>query len=187
METLQVKCPNCGAILSIKVNSYEASADKILACAVCKEKNKLRDYKIYVPKKVSDETHVAVAAKETIGTLTDLSTGKEYQLKEGHNTFGRKTYKTESKASLPIETEDTGMSRLHANLDVMKGRDGRYHVYISNLQNKNHTYINGELLEDGDQIALEDGTIIRMSSTKLRYNCGSCCMTEDDDKTELPS
>lgn len=185
METLQVKCPNCGAVLSIKVNSYEASVDKLLACAVCKTKNKLRDYKRYVKNEESDETHVHFSMKESVGKLTDLATGLEYNLREGSNTIGRKTYNTESKASLPIKTDDMGVSRLHACLEVMKGRDGRYHVYISNMANKNRTFINDDLLENDDKIALQDGDIINASVTRLRYSSGMSCKYEDDDETEL--
>lgn len=186
MESLNVKCPHCGAVLSIKVNSYEASAEKILSCAVCKTKNKLRDYKIYVKKEQSDETHFQFAMKEDVGKITDIATKKEYALREGSNTIGRKTYNSESKASLPIDTTDMGMSRLHASLDVMKGSDGKYHVFISNLSNKNATYINGELLENDDKIGLKDGDIIKTSKTELRYSAGTSRYVEDDDETELP-
>lgn len=187
MEKIKVKCPHCGSVLVIDDNPDKAG--KSLACPICRTTRKREEYKPYVPKKVSDETEIVKAVKNRVGRLFDLATGKEYALKEGNNLVGRMTHSSPSPASIPIDTTDIGMSRRHMYLDVMKGRDGYFHTYISNAENKNATYVNSELLKDDDKIALKDGDIIRFANTKLRFAAGAQVQTEkpsveeDSDKT----
>lgn len=189
MEKVKVKCPNCGVILTIAYSPE--NAEKHLKCPVCDHIGKMEAYRVYngIDKVEYDETQINTTPVAAIIKLQDLKTGKEYILHPGHHSIGRKTYQSPSKASIPIETDDLGISREHCFIDVIKCRDGLFHSYISNSSNKNSTYINGDLLMDDDKPALQDGDIISSSSTNLRFSCANNNFSRtseiDDDKTEI--
>ena len=166
METIQIKCPNCGAVLGVLDNP--ANAQKMVVCPNCKVRNRYVDFKRMTPLGVDDETRIAMFVGGPVGCLVDEKTHKEYPLKEGRNLIGRKPVKGIPKSDVPVETDDRGLSRAHMYIDVMKGRDGRWHYYVSNALNKNETRINGVKLEDGDRIGLKHDDRIASSETTLR-------------------
>ena len=166
METIKIKCPNCGAVLAAVDDP--SNARKTVVCPNCKVRNRFEDFKRIIPKKADDETRISLTVHGAIGNLVDETTKKEYSLKEGRNLIGRKPLKETPKADVPIETDDKGFSRAHFYIEVMKGRDGRWHYYASNASNKNETTINGIKLEDGDRIGLKHDDRIVSSETKLR-------------------
>ena len=182
MDKIRIKCPFCGAILETLDNP--ANYEKNIVCPNCKTKNKFKDFKRIVPKPLpspeDDVTQFSTHIKGFVGYLVDVKTKREYHLKEGKNLIGRLTIKTPPLADIPIETQDMGMSRRHLYIDIMKGRDGQYHAYAYNANNKNATLINGCILEEDEKIGLKNDDIITLCETKLKY-VGSII----DDKTEL--
>lgn len=170
-EKIKIKCPNCGAIL--EAIDDPANDKKSVLCPNCRVRNRFSDFKRLVPKVIEDETQIGLLLKEAIGHLVDGRTNLRYPLKEGRNLIGRRPQKGETKASIPIDTGDRGFSRAHLYIDVIKGRDGRYHYYASNAENKNSTTINGNLLQDGDKIGLKQGDQITSSETSLRLDIPS--------------
>ena len=177
MEKIRIKCPSCGVILEAVDNP--ANAGKYVVCPSCKVKNHFEDFKRVVaasapkpatPAPSDDRTHIVPRAKaESAGYLLDLLTQKVYPLQEGRQLVGRMTYKTAPKADILIVTEDSGMSREHLFLEVVKARDGRFHVYASNAKNQNPTFINGNPLETGDKIGIRHGDVLTLCNTHLRY------------------
>lgn len=171
MENIRIKCPNCGAILTVTDNP--ANAGKNVKCPNCGIRSKYEEFRrIAAPERCDDSTRIPgeeSVASDTPGRLRDEATGREYQLKEGTNLIGRMTYQSAPKASLPILTDDRGMSRAQFYIDVMMGRDGRYHSYICNASNKNATSVNSEVLQPSDKVGLKDGDIITVSQTKLIF------------------
>lgn len=97
-----------------------------------------------------------------------------YTLSLGINTIGRKAQT--SNATVQIDTDDLTMSRSHSIIEVRKLKTGGYIHYFSNAQNKNATYINSGLIENGDRIILHGGEIIKMSNTTLKF----ILLSEDD-------
>ena len=73
-----------------------------------------------------------------------------------------------SQASLQIETNDRYMSRRHAKIEV-KEVAGIRQAIISNDQNKNATYVDGQELQSGDAVILRDGSEIIMGKTHVIY------------------
>lgn len=167
METIKFKCPNCGILLGAK--GAPKDLDKIVTCPNCKEKNKFRDFKQIASKPVTDETELSGPVKKTLGQLVDETTHRRYQLHEGINLIGRMTYKNPPKADVPIVTEDMGLSRSHLYIQVLSGKDGRYHYYTYNASNANATYLNDVLLEEGNKEGLKTGDKIKSSKTVLRF------------------
>ena len=184
METIRIKCPNCGAVLRVQLKTN--SPDVSLTCPNCKQKAKLSDFKKFEVNKVHDETKFGFfAVSDTLdlipGVIVDEATKREYQLSIGVNLIGRMTLQTAPKASVPIFTKDMGMSRAHLYLEVVKGRDGLLHTYAYNAANVNPTYINGVLLEKGDKIGIKNDDKISTSQTVLIFK-EEC---SDSDATRL--
>ena len=184
METIRIKCPVCGAILEAVDNP--ANAEKNVKCPNCQRRNKFKDFKLIIPTvsvplaSENDETQISFMRKESIGYLMDKATGRRYPLREGRQLVGRKPHTSPPKADIPIETTDQGMSREHLYIDVMAGRDGRFHVYASNAKNQNPTEINGIQLIDGDKVGIRHGDVIKLCDTKLVF-----VSTPVNDETEI--
>lgn len=192
MEKIRIKCPICGAILEVVDNP--ANYEKNVVCPNCKSKNKWKEFKRVVykpaaPTPEEDSTHIELKTKDAIGYLLELSSSRQYSLKEGKNLIGRRTYKSQSPADIPIETTDMGMSRRHMYIDVMRGRDGYYHAYAYNANNQNDTLINGVRLEDDDKIGLKHGDIITLCETRIKYVRNTVSENSErtpfDDETQL--
>ena len=183
MEKIRIKCPVCGAIL--EALDDPANADKNVKCPNCNQRNKFKTFKRIesapapVPSE-DDETQVRTKREGTTGYLFDRATNRRYPLREGKQLVGRKPHKNPAKADVPIETTDQGMSREHLYVDVMAGRDGRYHIYVSNAKNQNPTEINGVKLADGDKIGIRHGDVIKLCDTQLIY-----VSTPIEDETEI--
>ena len=199
-KTIRIKCPNCGAILTVA--DSPANIGKSVKCPVCKQKNAFTAFKpAQKPDTDADRTRLGqnFPPKDvtqlpqkpkgvTIGYLMDESRRKKYTLTEGVNLIGRKTYQTVSSASLPIETDDLGFSRKHLFIEAVKGPDGIIRHYAYNASNKNETQINGITLGAGDKVILHDSDVIHSASTTLIFKVSEINFrtnSNDSDKTQI--
>ena len=179
MNTIRIKCPVCGAILNAKDDP--SNVRKSVTCPNCKERRKFTEFKVIVPvapspvdagqEPVADETQVAIRRRpeSSPGYLLDKATGQCYPIPAGEHFIGRKTSKSPSKADIAIETTDRGMSRLHLKILCSLAQDGRYHVSVTNAENKNPTLVNGERLVDGDVVGIKHGDILTLCETRLEF------------------
>ena len=181
-DTLKIKCPYCSCILIVKhMPNIET---KTIPCPTCKKTSRFTEYKLIPPPSTNDDsTQIEDITKlETfgkgIGRLRQPGTGKEYSLKLGLNIIGRKAQT--SNATLQIDTNDRTMSRSHLSIEVCKLTTGGYIHYLSNAQNKNATYVNGQEVKNKDRIVLNGGEIIKMGDTIMKYVCSH---HEDSDTT----
>ena len=180
METMKIKCPNCGAILTVA--DSPANVGKSVKCPVCKMANPFTSFKSVKPKVTEEEDRTSLGGNlgsedrtclpdyqksENIGYLWDDTAKMRYNLQEGINLIGRMTYQSVPEATVPVKTEDRGFSRKHMNIDVVKGADGVFRYYVYNAENKNPTTVNGVQLIANDKIILHNGDVIRSSSTVL--------------------
>lgn len=178
METMKIKCPNCGAILIVR--RVQGMESKSVPCAVCKVTNpfvKFTEVKeqAYAPedtelkkkKYLKDDADEEDTDFEKEALLYDVSTQKRYLLKDGLNLVGRKTYKKESVADVPVETLVKGFSRSHFYVEVMRyGTDLKLKLYLA--ENKNETYVNSERIEKGEKIMLKEGDVVKCCSLELK-------------------
>ena len=121
---------------------------------------------IHITKKEEGSTQVVRGALPKQAQLTDLSTGRSYSLQLGKNTLGRKA--GTSDASVQIETTDSYMSRNHIGIDL-ESRNGGIYCVLYNTRNRNKTLVNGNRVEEGDRIELQNGTIITLGNTQLKF------------------
>ena len=63
----------------------------------------------------------------------------------------------------PYGAEQRGVSRRHAFLERSGDR-----LYISDLGSTNHTYLNGQQLQEHDQLIVRDGDQIRLGHLRMR-------------------
>lgn len=178
METMKIKCPNCGAILIVK--KVPGMESKSVPCSVCKVTNPFvkftevkeqsydpEDTELKKKKTTKDDTDEEDTDFEKEALLYDTSTQKRYMLKDGLNLVGRKTYKKESVADVPIETLVKCFSRSHFYVDVLRyGVDLKLKMYLA--ENKNDTFVNSERIEKGEKIILQEGDVIKCSSLELK-------------------
>lgn len=181
---LRFKCPTCGKVLESTAASI--APEKVIKCPNCKESAPFKDYKpvILKPKSAEDpKTQLGLKKETAPGRFVDKKTGKSYPVPgEGEFIMGRKPKQGPTCPDIQIETEDRGMSRLHMGVRAVLAKDGRYHVYVFNANNKNESYINGELLADGDEIGLENGDVVKLNESELVYMKTSLF---DEESTEL--
>lgn len=181
---VKIKCPNCGAVLSVK--EVSGLNEKVIRCPVCGERQPFSKYKELKPvseddtelyksdsAKGEDETEINTGGKENTvivnsGYLFDMNTQKKYSLKDGVNYVGRSAVSTPEKVNVRIDTSDMGFSRSHLRLEVVKSAEVRkYKVSIDAC--KNLTFLNGEKMEKMDVFFLKDGDTIKSSNVELQF------------------
>lgn len=69
-----------------------------------------------------------------------------------------------SRASVQIDTTDGYMSREHIQIDVDNGS-----FSVMNARNLNDTYVNSQLIANGDVVVLQHGNVIKMGESSLRF------------------
>lgn len=189
MQTKQIICPKCRAILNVKNSKNEE--EKQITCPSCSTPLKVK----FSPQQEPVDAHTYYApSKKTIPDngatqlagagfgATQLVTPKEkkasadamlifedkpYFLEEGQNIVGRKG--NTSKATVQIATEDRYMSRQHCAIRITTLPDGTKKAVLSNYQNKNLTSVDGQEIETGDEIRLTNGNRITMGHTTVVF------------------
>ena len=180
MEVKRIQCPNCGVILDVRNSKMED--EKLITCPQCKATLKvkfrhetpLEARTVLAGRYSGGETQLGgmdngatrLASASRAITFCLIAEGKPYPLSLGMNTVGRKA--PSSQASLQIETDDRYMSRRHAKIEVRELAEIRQAI-ISNDQNKNATYVDGQELQSGDAVILRDGSEIIMGKTHVIY------------------
>lgn len=196
-EIIQIKCPFCGAVLSVK--NIPDIDKKNVTCPICKQTNRFVNYKSVNPNAdrntrnvdndVNSHRRFVNSANDatqygpmnfTIGRLKLKGTDISYQLKPGKNEIGRMS--KNSTVDFQIDTgESRRMSRNHLVIEVVKENYKGYIHYISlSKENVNPTTINGNPMCYGvDKVILNNGAIIKLPDAELRFEI------PDEEATEI--
>lgn len=191
-EIIQIKCPFCGSILSVK--NMPGIESKSVTCPICRHKYPFTQFKRmasapdehYHPggdedTDYGDDSTTTDMSKMnyTIGRVIIIGSGIEYRLKPGRNVIGRKS--PNSAADFQIDTDDRRlMSREHIVIEVKKVPAKGFVHYISLFKKKvNKTYIGNEPIEYGDCIVLSHGDIIKLPDAALKFEI------PDEDATDI--
>lgn len=199
METKRIKCPSCGVLLDVRNSQNERvkiitcpqckaqlrvmfsqSQGAPQSFGETQYVNRNAGETQYVNRDAGETQYVGQSSankdetiyagkKEAVATPGYLSYGgHNYSLAFGDNIVGRKA--TTSQATVQIATEDRYMSRQHLIINVIKISSEKVRVIASNYHNKNASYVNGQLLQEGDQLILTDGSTIKMGTTTVTYH-----------------
>lgn len=163
METIHIKCPNCGKVL--RLQRAPGIENMTVPCPACGVRTPFLQCKQVVLPQSGNKTELPSYSKTGRVSLIDRTTGRTYELPEGRNNVGR-AHAT-SNADVQILTTDQGMSRVHSTMQVIKTASGTMRCVISNANNKNATLVNGEKLEGEDELYLQNGDIIKMSHSEF--------------------
>ena len=187
-DIIKIKCPYCGAVLSVK--NQAGIESKSVTCPICKQKSPFKDFKKIAEKFKDDGEHTQYPGDDektsyqtssdpgtdirtglnfTLGRLTCPLLNKPFQLKPGKNVIGRKA--TQSMADCQIPTESSKrMSREHLIIDIKKVQGKGFVHYASLCKQKiNKTYIGNELLEYGDCVVLNHGDVIKLPDAVVKF------------------
>lgn len=176
METLDVKCPWCSAVLRIK--SSPGMEGRNITCPNCKHTSPFTQFKAVVPKEEESVTcfpggmeNVPIPTKENliIGRLVNPLLGISYPLLPGKNIIGRKA--SASTANFQIETGgNKRMSREHLIIEVKRiPTTGFTHLVSLYKERVNKTFINSTELLWGDTLILQHGDIIKLPDVEIRF------------------
>lgn len=168
MPTITIKCPHCGAVLSV-ADSPE-NAGKSLKCPVCEQRAPYTNYKqviisggstILPGNSNGESTQYATDDSKTSATVTIAATGQTFTLHDGVNTIGR-IATTNSAEFMISDPSRVHISRRHINIELRNTAAGA--IYVLSLCNArfNTTLINGKPLAYGDTIILQDGDVITL-------------------------
>lgn len=184
MKIIQIKCPWCSAVLSVKYQEGLEAAT--VTCPVCKRKSPYSQFKPYsVP--LEDSTcypagmgyEEKASSHSPIGRLFIPSTGSSYTLCEGENIVGRSASVSQATIGLNVGSNKK-ISREHIIINVVNvpGR-GIVHTISLYKERVNQTSVNGNILTFGDNIILKHGDIINLPDLDIRFEI------PDPDQTEI--
>lgn len=183
MEPIKIQCPHCKSVLTVK--NPEALEGKQLVCPACKQQQPFASYpkvKLRPAAPVTEEEDSHFNNEETLHETTIRNRGHlehagvSYELHKGATVVGRKS--PTSKAGIQIDLSDESpeigntMSRAHVQITMQQGQSGYLHYLQSLPDAKNDTFINGQLLQKGDVIKLNDGDVITMGQVPVKFVIG---------------
>lgn len=181
-ELIKIKCPYCGAVLSVK--NQAGIVSKSVTCPICKQKSPFKDFKLIVDK-IGEEhtqypgedcTRVADLGMDsggsgnlTLGRLKVMPSGPSYRLRPGRNIIGRRATQSTADFQIPME-ESKRLSREHLVIEVKK-IPGKGFVHYASLckQKVNTTFIGNEQLEYGDCVVLNHGDVIKLPDVNVKF------------------
>lgn len=176
-NTINIKCPFCNTVM--KVASQPGIENMKVECPVCHRKEPFTSYKQVVlkqnlPNADSDTTTSlnpggAGAQNNRPGSLTLLSTGETFDLREGVNIIGRKASVTQATIQIPTGNS-LKMSREHLVINV-KNIPGKGFVHYVSLAKErvNPTFLGTERIEYGDSLILTNGLTLRLPDATLVF------------------
>ncbi|MDH6356464.1 FHA domain-containing protein [Parabacteroides sp. PF5-9] len=167
---ISIKCPHCHVGLKVDERKLPPNISSF-KCPKCKEAIPIS--LLYNQTEDDNDTIVITSRKLfTAGKITvssDENTPEQtFKLFEGINIIGRKSQA--SKATIGVITTDKSMSREHIIIEVKKETKENYKHYLSDNNSKNHTLYNGNYLENGEVVVLNDNDEIIIGRTILRFN-----------------
>ena len=163
----KINCPSCNVSLSINPNK---TGD--LTCPKC---NQTHDISAYQESSDPNKTLVKnsffeKAPSQKFGKLILIEgecSPSVIILQKGENAIGRKAGSIP--ASIPIETQDAYMSKLHINIDMIVKSNNSLEYRLSDAGSKNKTRLNDEEMEPDEIMILNHGDIIQIGRTKFKF------------------
>lgn len=162
MQKKVFKCPNCGT--AIEVSNPESKPVVVVACPGCALKLGFRFD--------NNQTVLAepIINKKEIGYL--VCGGERYELKLGVNKIGRKS--ANSAATVQIATDDKSVSRVHAEIEVVRLDNGSIKAILRDVRDAEKAslkpmYFGDDRMYPEDRLDLENGDMFKIGETTVKY------------------
>lgn len=161
MQKRIVPCPNCRT--SVEVTNPESKELVVVPCPKC-------GLKLGVKFDRSETVIVESKPKKEIGYL--MCSRDKYDLKLGSNTIGRKS--TNSSATVQIATDDMSVSRVHAEIEVIKLENGNIKAILRDVRDVEKAkikpmYFGDDRLSSEDRLDLENGDTFKIGELVVKY------------------
>ena len=162
MQKKTITCPKCGTPL--EVTNPNGQDIILINCPQCQAKLRVQ---FNTGETVLEESS---SDKKKIGSLS--CKGIKYPLQLGLNTIGRKSNK--STATIQIDTDDRSVSRVHAEIEVVRLQNERIKVVLRDIRDSEKIKIKPSYFEDQkmypeDRINLENGDTFKIGETLIKY------------------
>lgn len=162
MKQKSTKCPRCETIIA--VTNVVSKDNPIVICPTCRARLRVH------PDTGETQFAEGKSDQKVIGSL--ICKGEIYRLSEGVNTIGRKS--SNSTATLQIATDDKSMSKVHAEIKVIKLESGRYKAVLRDIRadwkmKEKPMYFTDVKIYPEDQLNLENGDTFKMGDTLVKY------------------
>ena len=169
MQKKIITCLNCKT--SMEVANPESKAFVVKQCPKCGLKLGVK----------FDNSETVIAESKPKKEIGYLMYGRDrYELKLGINTIGRKSDK--KKATIQIATDDTSVSRIHAEIEVIKLENGCIKAILRDARvsenmdkdrlegiKKHPMSYCGEEMYLEDRIDLENGDTFKIGGLTIKY------------------
>lgn len=196
IEIRKIKCPCCGAVLTIK--KIPGIEGKNIKCPICSSSSPYKNYKdinvAQIPNSEctqcpsgsssdmqrKEETQLNLSQNFTYGELTVLNSNvPKLRLKTGKIIIGRKANSSVADFQIPTDGSNR-MSKEHLVIEVKKVPQRGIVHYISLYKERvNDTFLNNEKMVYGDCVVLKNGDLIKLPDATLKFEIS------DDEGTEL--
>lgn len=169
---VSVKCPKCGKELSFDTTEQMVEKGVIVCCNNLDCKNKFRvefnKKEIRLPQQRINgtETFAGVIANKDLEVLLEVLPNKfnesqQFTISAEYNFLGRKNNSgPEFAPDVAIATIDKTVSRIHAV--IQKKKNGMY--TLKDLKSANGTFLNEQFLEDGQEMYISNGDLIKLGN-----------------------
>lgn len=180
-DKLTITCPSCKSALTI-ANS-PGIEQKVLKCPVCSYKatvgsyqNAAKNIRLQANDEPTDYGPVPPPIPQTMKPSFLKVNGATYNLQEGSNTIGRQAQTSVARIQIP---GDPYMSRMQGTFYVEKTATG-FCYRFEEMKAANHTTIRGNVLEEGDVVAVNPGDTLVMGETHVQL-----CSAAEAEQTEV--
>lgn len=193
----QIKCPQPGCMTVMIVS--DASIDNpesLCVCPVCQQEFCPTSALLAEPEPESlapestpsvsrSEPEVAYGACAWLIVHSENTHAQTYPLALGRQVVGRRS--SSSPCDIMVDTPDMYMSRRHFCIEVSRTPEG-YRYLLSDTKSTNYTYIDThrltgyerelKRLAEGEQVELQDGSLIQAGRTKIVLKTSSVASSE---------
>ncbi len=164
----RVRCPKCDSFITFDETKYAKGQSLVFVCPNCNKQFGIR-MGVNPLRNVQREEQPEENGDNGFGSLLVIENVFHYKqvipLRMGLNTIGR--YMKGSNITTPIETNDPSMDMLHCKIQVSRDKKGKLRYTLTDGPSNTGTFVDNELLADGERRLLEDGSLFTMGATSV--------------------
>jgi uncharacterized protein YbaR (Trm112 family) len=171
----RVRCPKCDSFITFDETKYAKGQSLVFVCPNCNKQFGIR-MGVNPLRNVQREEQPEENGDNGFGSLLVIENVFHYKqvipLRMGLNTIGR--YMKGSNITTPIETNDPSMDMLHCKIQVSRDKKGKLRYTLTDGPSNTGTFVDNELLADGERRLLEDGSLFTMGATSVILKGVAC-------------